>query len=51
MVEAEAEVALAMNERVLVGLGATPEQLDRERSRVRRSLFPAATGPNPVENL
>ena len=49
IVTAEAEVALAMTERVLVGLGATPEQLDRERSRVRRSLFPAATGPNPVE--
>jgi monovalent cation:H+ antiporter-2, CPA2 family len=41
IVTAEAEVALAMTERVLVGLGATPEQLDRERSRVRRSLFPA----------
>jgi CPA2 family monovalent cation:H+ antiporter-2 len=44
IVTAEAEVALAMTERVLVGLGATPEQLDRERSRVRRSLFPALSG-------
>lgn len=43
IVAAEAEVALAMTERVLVELGATPEQLDRERSRVRRSLFPVAT--------
>ena len=32
-----------MTERVLVGLGATPEQLDRERSRVRRSLFPVVS--------
>ena len=41
VITAEAEVALAMTERVLVGFGATPEQLDRERNRVRRSLFPA----------
>jgi CPA2 family monovalent cation:H+ antiporter-2 len=51
IVTAEAEVAFAMTERVLVGLGATPEQLDRERSRVRRSLFPAATGAKAVENI
>ncbi|HET8939348.1 MAG TPA: cation:proton antiporter [Polyangiales bacterium] len=51
IVTAEAEVALAMTERVLVGLGATPEQLDRERSRVRRSLFPVVTGSKPVENI
>lgn len=50
IVTAEAEVALAMTERVLVGLGATPEQLDRERSRVRRSLFPAMS-PNVVDSL
>ena len=41
IVAAEAEVALAMTERVLMGIGATAEQLDRERSRVRQSLFPA----------
>jgi CPA2 family monovalent cation:H+ antiporter-2 len=49
IVTAEAEVALAMTERVLVGLGATPEQLDRERSRVRRSLFPAVPGSTALE--
>jgi monovalent cation:H+ antiporter-2, CPA2 family len=51
IVTAEAEVALAMTERVLVGLGATPEQLDRERSRVRRSLFPALTGQSALDSL
>lgn len=49
IVTAEAEVALAMTERVLVGLGATPEQLDRERSRVRRSLFPSLSGSTALE--
>jgi CPA2 family monovalent cation:H+ antiporter-2 len=34
----EAEVALAMTERVLRALGATAEQLDRERDRVRTTL-------------
>ena len=35
----EGEVALAMTEAVLRRLGATPEQVDRERARVRRELF------------
>lgn len=35
----EGEVALAMTEYVLTGLGATPEQIDRERLRVRADLF------------
>ncbi len=35
----EGEVALAMTEAVLVRLGATPEQIDRERERVREELF------------
>ncbi|MET0344303.1 MAG: cation:proton antiporter [Polyangiales bacterium] len=39
VVTAEAEVALAMAERVLTTLGATAEQLDRERERVRAELF------------
>ncbi|HEX5660338.1 MAG TPA: NAD(P)-binding protein, partial [Polyangiales bacterium] len=39
VVTAEAEVALAMAERLLNGLGATAEQLDRERARVRAELF------------
>jgi CPA2 family monovalent cation:H+ antiporter-2 len=35
----EGEVALAMTEAVLRQLGATPDQIDRERDRVRRDLF------------
>lgn len=42
IVTAEAEIALAMAERVLTTLGATPEQLDRERDRVRASLGQAS---------
>jgi CPA2 family monovalent cation:H+ antiporter-2 len=41
VVTAEAEVALAMAERLLTSLGATPEQLDRERARVRAELRPS----------
>jgi CPA2 family monovalent cation:H+ antiporter-2 len=36
----EAEVAIAMAERLLLTLGATAEQLDRERARVRAELAP-----------
>jgi CPA2 family monovalent cation:H+ antiporter-2 len=43
VVAAEAEVALAMAERLLVRLGATPEQLDRERDRLRAELATALT--------
>jgi CPA2 family monovalent cation:H+ antiporter-2 len=35
----EGEVALAMTEYVLSVLGATPEQMDRERQRVREEVF------------
>jgi CPA2 family monovalent cation:H+ antiporter-2 len=38
VVSAEAEVAFAMAEHLLVELGATPEQLDRARDRVRSEL-------------
>jgi monovalent cation:H+ antiporter-2, CPA2 family len=38
VVSAEAEVALAMTEHLLVQLGATGEQLDRGRARVRSEL-------------
>jgi len=38
VVSAEAEVALAMVEQLLVTLGATPEQLDRARDRIRSEL-------------
>jgi CPA2 family monovalent cation:H+ antiporter-2 len=37
----EGEVALAMTEAVLRELGATPEQVDRERERAREELFGA----------
>ena len=37
----EGEVALAMTEAVLVKLGASPEQIDRERARVHEELFGA----------
>jgi CPA2 family monovalent cation:H+ antiporter-2 len=43
VVTEEAEVALAMAERVLSALGATAEQLDRERDRVRATLGAATT--------
>ena len=35
----EGEVALAMTVAVLKELGATPEQIDRERARAREELF------------
>jgi CPA2 family monovalent cation:H+ antiporter-2 len=35
----EGEVALAMTEYILGTLGATPEQMDRERRRVREEVF------------
>jgi CPA2 family monovalent cation:H+ antiporter-2 len=39
----EGEVALAMTDSILRKLGATPEQLDEERARIRTELFrPAA---------
>ncbi|HUF24729.1 MAG TPA: cation:proton antiporter [Vicinamibacterales bacterium] len=34
----EAEVALAMTEAMMTRLGATPEQIDRERARVREEI-------------
>ena len=43
----EGEVALAMTESVLRALGATPEQIDRERERVRADLFGEASYENP----
>ena len=35
----EGEVALAMTEYILGLLGATPEQMDRERRHVREEVF------------
>ena len=38
----EGEVALALTTAILERLGATPEQIDRERERSHRTLFGAA---------
>jgi hypothetical protein len=38
VITAEVEVALAMAERLWVGVGASAEQLDRERDGVRSAL-------------
>jgi monovalent cation:H+ antiporter-2, CPA2 family len=35
----EAEIAMAMTAAVLIDMGATPEQLERERSRVRGDFY------------
>jgi monovalent cation:H+ antiporter-2, CPA2 family len=35
----EGEVALALTEAILHRLGATPDQIDRERERVHQELF------------
>jgi CPA2 family monovalent cation:H+ antiporter-2 len=45
----EGEVALSMTETLLERLGATPEQIDRERARIRSELFfgPAGHGRSP----
>ena len=47
----EGEVALAMTEAVLRRLGATPDQIDRERARVREELMPVATALSSGSNL
>jgi CPA2 family monovalent cation:H+ antiporter-2 len=50
----EGEVALALTEAILRGLGATAEQIDRERERVRADLFgrpPADEPPAPAPTL
>jgi len=44
----EGEIALTMTEFVLRQLGASPDQIDRERDRVRSELF---GGPPEIENL
>ncbi|HSQ67835.1 MAG TPA: cation:proton antiporter [Polyangiaceae bacterium] len=47
VVSAEGEVALAMVERLVTRLGATGEQLDRERDRVRREVAAMTSGTEP----
>src|SRR5215475_14248148 len=49
VVSGEGEVALAMTESVLRELGAVPEQIDRERERVRADLFGGPAPPEAVE--
>jgi CPA2 family monovalent cation:H+ antiporter-2 len=39
----EGEVALALTEAILARLGASADQIDRERARARRDLFGEAT--------
>ena len=41
----EGEVALTMTEAVLQRLGATPDQIDRERQRVHEALFGSSAAP------
>ena len=41
----EGEVALAMTEAVLQRLGATPDQIDRERQRAHEALFGTSAEP------
>jgi CPA2 family monovalent cation:H+ antiporter-2 len=41
VVAAEAEVAFAMAEHLLRELGATPDQIDRARDRLREELDPS----------
>jgi CPA2 family monovalent cation:H+ antiporter-2 len=44
----EGEVALAMTEAVLLRLGATPDQIDRERQRVHEALIGDSREPTPA---
>jgi CPA2 family monovalent cation:H+ antiporter-2 len=46
VVAAEVEVALALAEHLMVELGATPEQLDRSRARMREDI--GTPHPPPV---
>src|SRR5262249_1000381 len=48
VVSGEGEVALSMTEFLLRELGATPEQLDRGRARIRWEFFVGAGGNGQV---
>ncbi len=48
VISEEGEVALAMTESILRKLGAVPEQIDRERERVRAELFGSPTEQVPA---
>jgi monovalent cation:H+ antiporter-2, CPA2 family len=43
----EGEVALTLTEFILRELGATPEQIERERQRIREELFEASSPADP----
>jgi CPA2 family monovalent cation:H+ antiporter-2 len=45
----EGEVALGLIETILERLGATPEQIDRERDRAHRELFGQEAAQSPVK--
>jgi CPA2 family monovalent cation:H+ antiporter-2 len=45
----EAEIAMAMSESLLRELGATPDQIDRERDRVRVELFGESIRPTEAK--
>ena len=47
----EGEVALALTEAILGRLGATPEQFDRERERVRADLFGTGLPAGPEDGV
>ena len=49
MFTGEGEVALALTEAILDRLGATPEQIDRERDRARRELFGKEAAESPAK--
>jgi CPA2 family monovalent cation:H+ antiporter-2 len=44
LISAEGEVGLALIEAILHRLGATPEQIDHERERVRTEFRPIVSG-------
>jgi CPA2 family monovalent cation:H+ antiporter-2 len=48
VVSGEGEVALAMTEFLLRQLGATPEQVDRERARIRSEFFGGSEENEPL---
>src|SRR5262249_39054729 len=47
----EGEGALAMTEAILCSLGATPEQIDRERARVQKDLVGGSREVAPCPNM
>lgn len=47
----EGEVALVMTEFILKQLGATPEQIDHERERIREDLFGGGLAPEPSASI